>query len=198
MAGSILVLVGCGSGTTAGLSPAPPASQPPSISTPPPIVRQAETGEAGRTPDRVAQPAVKPAPRGVEPPAPKPARPGKPTPPPDRTVADPAVAAPAPPEPADYPASLHPADQRVGAAIADLASRLGVERGVIELLDARRVTWRDGSVGCPEPGIAYSHALVPGSLVVLRIEDSSFRYHAAGDALPFYCPSPEAPLEGGA
>jgi hypothetical protein len=89
-------------------------------------------------------------------------------------------------------------DPRVVAAVSDLASRLDLSPDTIDVLDARDVTWRDGSVGCPTPGMAYTHALVPGFLVVLRSGDSSYRYHAAGDLMPFRCETPQSPLEGSA
>ena len=89
-------------------------------------------------------------------------------------------------------------DVRVVAAVSDLAGRLDQSSDAIEVLDARDVTWRDGSVGCPTPGMAYTHALVPGFLVVLRSGDSSYRYHAAGNLMPFLCETPQAPLEGSA
>lgn len=89
-------------------------------------------------------------------------------------------------------------DARVEAAVSDLATRLERSSDAIDVLDARDVTWRDGSVGCPTPGMAYTHALVPGFLVVLRIGDSSYRYHSAGDLMPFLCETPQSPLEGSA
>ena len=124
-----------------------------------------------------------PVPVPVEPPAPKPQR-GLPTPPPNRS------GPPAVPPPVDEPV--------VEEALSNLADRLGIGIDVIDVLDARAVTWRDGSVGCPEPGLAYSQALVPGWLVVLRVDDGSFRYHASENRHPFFCATPEAPLEGAA
>ncbi|NNC91548.1 MAG: hypothetical protein HKN80_03550 [Acidimicrobiia bacterium] len=84
------------------------------------------------------------------------------------------------------------------AAIADLAERLNVDATTIEVLDAREVTWRDGSVGCPSRGLAYTQAEVPGYLVVLRAGDTSYRYHAADARAPFLCETPQTPLEGSA
>ena len=82
--------------------------------------------------------------------------------------------------------------------MADLSERLAVEESTIDVLDARAVTWRNGSVGCPQPDLAYTQALVPGGLIVLRVGDWSYRYHAADGGPFFYCENPQAPLEGGA
>jgi hypothetical protein len=77
----------------------------------------------------------------------------------------------------------------VAPAIADLAGRLGVSPGDIEVVSAEEVTWPDGSLGCPEPGMSYTQALVNGAKVVLRYEDRVYVYHAGADAKPFLCPS---------
>jgi hypothetical protein len=77
----------------------------------------------------------------------------------------------------------------VAAAIDDLARRLGAPPEDIEVLSAEEVTWPDGSLGCPEPGMSYTQALVNGAKVVLRYEDRVYVYHAGADAKPFLCPS---------
>jgi hypothetical protein len=82
--------------------------------------------------------------------------------------------------------------------MSDLAVRLDRDSGDIVVLDARDVTWRDGAAGCPEPGLSYSQAEVPGFLIVLRADDASYRYHAAGDRMPFLCLIPQAPIESSA
>jgi hypothetical protein len=79
----------------------------------------------------------------------------------------------------------------VAPAIDDLAEHLGVPAGSIEVVSAEEVTWPDGSLGCPEPGMSYTQALVEGSKVVLQHEDRVFVYHAGDDDQPFLCPSDE-------
>lgn len=73
-------------------------------------------------------------------------------------------------------------------AVADLAERLGVEPAVIEVIGVDEVTWRDGSLGCPDPGMNYTHALVPGLRIVLRVAGVDHEYHAGRRRGPFYCP----------
>ena len=48
----------------------------------------------------------------------------------------------------------------------DLARRLGLDQGAISVVVAQDVTWRNGSLGCPEPGMSYSQALVDGDAKV--------------------------------
>ena len=48
-------------------------------------------------------------------------------------------------------------------ALVFLAGELGVPYSELALLgSAERVTWADGSLGCPKPGFAYTQAMVPG------------------------------------
>jgi hypothetical protein len=77
----------------------------------------------------------------------------------------------------------------VAPARVDLAERLGVEPEEIEVVTAERVTWPDGSLGCPEPGMSYTQALVEGSKVVLGHGERVYLYHAGTDEQPFLCPS---------
>lgn len=72
---------------------------------------------------------------------------------------------------------------------ADLATRLGVEESAIAVLSAESVTWSDGSLGCPQPGMLYTQALVEGSRVVLEHEDRFYDYHAGTEHEPFLCES---------
>jgi hypothetical protein len=43
-------------------------------------------------------------------------------------------------------------------AVADLADRLGVEESIITVASVEEVTWSDGSLGCPEPGMMHTIA----------------------------------------
>ena len=77
----------------------------------------------------------------------------------------------------------------VAPAQVDLADRLGVEPQEIEVVVAERVTWPDGSLGCPKPGMSYTQALVEGSRVVLGHDERVYVYNAGTDDQPFLCPS---------
>jgi len=63
------------------------------------------------------------------------------------------------------------------AVIADAAKRLNVAESAIVLVRAEQVTWGDGSLGCPEPGLVYTQNLVPGYLIVAKTDDRELTYH---------------------
>ena len=89
--------------------------------------------------------------------------------------------------------SLPPSDRSiVEAAVADLAETASVPPEEIEVVSFERVTWSDGSLGCPQPGMLYTQALVDGSLTVLELDAVQYRYHAGTDDRPFLCDSPLA------
>jgi len=88
--------------------------------------------------------------------------------------------------------NLNSAPQRVvDKAIDDLASRAGVDRDEIKVVLAEEKTWPDGSIGCPEPGMSYTQALVDGYRVLLEVDDRLYAFHAGSDAEPFLCESDE-------
>lgn len=115
------------------------------------------------------------------------------------TPATPATPTPAPaatsaPTPTDSggttvtPSAAQPAV--VEAAIDDLASRLGVPRASISVVSHEETEWNDGSLGCPQPGMSYTQALVPGYRIVLRHAGTDYAYHGRTGGAPFYCANP--------
>ena len=70
----------------------------------------------------------------------------------------------------------------------DLAQRLDVPPESVELSGARQVTWRSGALGCPEPGMNYTQALVSGAVIYLQVDNMIHAYHARFAGEPFYCP----------
>lgn len=81
----------------------------------------------------------------------------------------------------------------VNKAIKDLASRLDVPSNEIKVIRIENVTWRTGSLGCPQKGMSYTQALVPGTLIVLRAHDDDYDFHSGSDGAPFYCANPKLP-----
>lgn len=77
---------------------------------------------------------------------------------------------------------------RIDAAIADAASRTGIAAASIKIVAAEAVTWPDGSLGCPQPGMAYTQALVPGYRIRLNADGRNLDYHAGERGVPAYCP----------
>jgi hypothetical protein len=70
----------------------------------------------------------------------------------------------------------------------DLAQRLDVPPDSVKVSSASQVTWRSGALGCPEPGMNYTEALVPGSVIYLQVDNVIHAYHAKFAGEPFYCP----------
>lgn len=99
------------------------------------------------------------------------------------------------PSTSDEPEATVP-DQRVQAAIADLAAGAGRSPDAITVGRVEEVTWRDGSIGCPEPGRSYTQALVPGYRIELVLDGATVWYHGARDGAPFRCDTPSDPVEG--
>lgn len=89
-------------------------------------------------------------------------------------------------------------DDKVDIAIADLAERIGVDPATIVVQSVDRVTWRDGSIGCPDPDLSYTQALVEGLRIILEVDGTAYHYHSGRDADPFYCADPAEPLGGAA
>lgn len=72
-------------------------------------------------------------------------------------------------------------------ANADVRARLGTDADV-EVVSHEEVTWPDGGLGCPEPGMSYTQALVNGERIVLRADGVDYEYHAGKNRPAFYCP----------
>ena len=64
------------------------------------------------------------------------------------------------------------------AVVADAARRFTVAESAVVVSDAEQVTWPDGSLGCPQPGMMYTQTLVPGFRLTAKTTGGSLRYHA--------------------
>ena len=65
-------------------------------------------------------------------------------------------------------------------AIDTLATELGIPRETIEVDTVRAMDWRDSSLGCPKPGVAYLDVITPGYKVILRVDGVIHVVHEAG------------------
>ncbi|HSV40518.1 MAG TPA: hypothetical protein VLI04_17275 [Nocardioidaceae bacterium] len=86
-----------------------------------------------------------------------------------------------------------PADHRVAAAIAELATKEGVETTDIVVVESRDVTWPDGSLGCPQPGMSYIQAQTEGYQLVLSVDGRQFDYHGGTQGPLTLCENPMPP-----
>jgi hypothetical protein len=85
------------------------------------------------------------------------------------------------------------------AILHDAAGRAGVDSSAFSVSAASTVTWSDGSLGCPEPGIFYTQALVRGYRVILEAAGTKYDYHADRQGNFSLCPPDRAkdPVPGG-
>jgi hypothetical protein len=65
------------------------------------------------------------------------------------------------------------------AVLADAATRTGADKASLRVESAESVTWADGSLGCPQPGMSYTMALVPGYRIKVRAGEQVLDYHAS-------------------
>ena len=63
--------------------------------------------------------------------------------------------------------------------VADAATRLGVDPSAVTVVDAHEETWSDGSLGCPEPGMMYTQALVDGYQVIVEANGTQLDYRGS-------------------
>lgn len=98
---------------------------------------------------------------------------------------------PAPDAGAQPPRSGEVPDRYLERVIADAAERSGAPRERIEVTRDEAVRWRDGSLGCPEPGMMYTQAIVDGFWVELRAEGRGYDYRLDGQGHFRLCEQPQ-------
>lgn len=72
-------------------------------------------------------------------------------------------------------------------AAQDLGQRLGVDISKIEMVQSVSAEWRDGSLGCPQPGTMYTQALTSGYQIMLRVAGKDYFYHTNGTNSFVFC-----------
>jgi hypothetical protein len=75
------------------------------------------------------------------------------------------------------------------SVLDDAAQRTGLERSRLVVESAAAVTWADGSLGCPQPGMNYTMALVPGYRIIVRAGAQRLDYHASRRGYFVLCPA---------
>jgi hypothetical protein len=70
---------------------------------------------------------------------------------------------------------------------SDLAARTGSSSEEIYLIRDQAVTWSDGSLGCPQPGVFYTQAPVNGYWVVLQVVGKEYDYRASESGYFLLC-----------
>jgi hypothetical protein len=88
-------------------------------------------------------------------------------------------------------------DQLVSTIVAHLAAALDRSPSSIDVVRVEPVTWRDGSLGCPEPGMAYTQALVEGFRVILAADGTTYDYRVGRGGIFRRCDQQDgAPITG--
>ena len=87
--------------------------------------------------------------------------------------------------------STWPVDQvRLDRVLDMAAAGSGQDRATLVIVSAKAVTWNDGSLGCPKPGVMYTQALVDGFRVVVAAGDRQLDYHMSQTGQPRLCERP--------
>lgn len=79
-------------------------------------------------------------------------------------------------------------ESAVEAALDDAARRMKLDRLRLEVMSKEYVTWTDGSLGCPQPDVMYTQALVPGYRIRIRAGAEVLDYHGGKRGPPVLCP----------
>ena len=78
--------------------------------------------------------------------------------------------------PSDAPMTGEVPAEVLAELVADAAQRTATEAAAVDVIQAEAVTWNDGSLGCPEPGMFYTQALVDGYQVIVQAGDEELDY----------------------
>jgi len=70
---------------------------------------------------------------------------------------------------------------------ADAAQRAKVGTADVQVVRVEQVVWRDGSLGCPQPGMDYIQMLLPGYRITLRAAGKDYVYHTDEGKRFVYC-----------
>jgi len=91
------------------------------------------------------------------------------------------IPAPAPATTGEVPADV------MDNVLAALEKLTGSERAAFKVLRAEEKLWPDGSLGCPQPGMVYSQATVPGYHVVVDHAGREYDYRVGGNRYLVLC-----------
>jgi hypothetical protein len=78
--------------------------------------------------------------------------------------------------PADSPAAAVP-PKILDVAMDDLVAQTGADPAAVTVVSAEQVAWPDGSLGCPQPDMMYTQAIVEGYRLILEVDGQTYDYH---------------------
>jgi hypothetical protein len=85
----------------------------------------------------------------------------------------------------DLPASI------TDPVVAEIARVAGVPVAEVTIISAESVTFPDGSLGCPSPGMVYTQALVDGWKIVATAGGTTYDYRGSGTKFRQCTPAPK-------
>jgi hypothetical protein len=83
-------------------------------------------------------------------------------------------------DPAPAPITGEVPDEYLAPVLEDAAERAGLPVEELVVIRSEFVEWSDGSLGCPEPGMMYTQAIVPGYRVEVEAGDKVLDYRLDG------------------
>ena len=83
--------------------------------------------------------------------------------------------------PGKVPAAL------VDRIVADAAAVAKVEPADVVVVSTESVTWNDGSLGCPKPGVSYIQMIIQGYRVIVEAGGQRYDYRAGSSGEPKRC-----------
>ena len=83
------------------------------------------------------------------------------------------------------------------ATLADLLAESGGVRSDVQVLRGNPAVWNDGPLGCPQPDVMYTQALVDGYRIIFRVGDKEYDYRLSANGAIVLCDSTLPNLPGG-
>ena len=116
-----------------------------------------------------------------------------------REVEAPIATSPAPTPIEKSPMKGEVPQEILGPILDEAAARAHVPREQLVIVRAESVVWNDGSLGCPEPGMMYTQALVNGYWVVIKVGDQTHDFRVGRSGSFILCPPGQGhpPTQGG-
>lgn len=76
------------------------------------------------------------------------------------------------------------------SVLVDLMAVSGATVEELTVNKSEAIIWSDGSLGCPQPDVMYTQALVPGYQIIISIGDKTYDYHVADSGAFVLCGNP--------
>ena len=70
---------------------------------------------------------------------------------------------------------------KIAPVVVDAAGRAGVTPDQVKVVSAETMTFPDGSLGCPEPGMAYTQMVVDGFKIVAQAKGVTYDYRGTAN-----------------